>query len=225
MKSFQMITNTLFAVGCALLVGTKSFAEPMNLDVLKAEIKTYQSSGQYDKEFASVVAEAQAFITSRVAANQKAKPPLKLALVLDIDETSLSNYNNILARDFCNNSTQISKEMSHGDDPALSPMLALYKNALTQGVAVFFITGRPETLNKDTVQNLKSAGYAGWAGLYFRPATDKQPSVTPFKTQARTAITHAGYTIIASIGDQQSDLDGGLAEKTFKLPNPFYFLH
>jgi len=28
--------------------------------------------------------------------------------------------------------------------------------------------------------------------------------------------------IIANIGDQESDLAGGFAEKTFKLPNPFY---
>jgi acid phosphatase len=28
--------------------------------------------------------------------------------------------------------------------------------------------------------------------------------------------------IIANMGDQASDLAGGHAEKTFKLPNPFY---
>ena len=31
-----------------------------------------------------------------------------------------------------------------------------------------------------------------------------------------------GYTIVANIGDQPSDLDGGFAERTFLLPNPFY---
>ena len=35
-------------------------------------------------------------------------------------------------------------------------------------------------------------------------------------------ITADGYTIIANLGDQESDLAGGYAEKTFKLPNPFY---
>jgi hypothetical protein len=29
---------------------------------------------------------------------------------------------------------------------------------------------------------------------------------------------------VASMGDQQSDLTGGYAERTFKLPNPVYFL-
>jgi hypothetical protein len=27
-----------------------------------------------------------------------------------------------------------------------------------------------------------------------------------------------------NIGDQMSDLDGGFAERTYKLPNPFYFI-
>jgi hypothetical protein len=28
--------------------------------------------------------------------------------------------------------------------------------------------------------------------------------------------------IVASVGDQQSDLDGGFAERTYKRPNPFH---
>ncbi len=35
-------------------------------------------------------------------------------------------------------------------------------------------------------------------------------------------IEAEGYVIIANIGDQTSDLIGGYAEKTFKLPNPLY---
>jgi HAD superfamily, subfamily IIIB (Acid phosphatase) len=30
--------------------------------------------------------------------------------------------------------------------------------------------------------------------------------------------------IVLSLGDQQSDLTGGYAERTFKLPNPVYYL-
>jgi hypothetical protein len=33
-----------------------------------------------------------------------------------------------------------------------------------------------------------------------------------------------GFTIIANIGDQKSDLEGGYAEMTFKVPSPFYFI-
>jgi UDPglucose 6-dehydrogenase len=32
------------------------------------------------------------------------------------------------------------------------------------------------------------------------------------------------YTVIVNMGDQMSDLEGGFAERTYKLPNPFYFV-
>jgi putative acid phosphatase of HAD superfamily subfamily IIIB len=41
---------------------------------------------------------------------------------------------------------------------------------------------------------------------------------------ARAAIEQQGCRIIASVGDQYSDLAGGHEDKAFKLPNPFYFL-
>jgi hypothetical protein len=39
------------------------------------------------------------------------------------------------------------------------------------------------------------------------------------KTAARTAIENRGYTIVANIGNSVSDLAGGHAERTFKLPD------
>ncbi len=224
MKNIQIMTNTLFAVGCALLIGTKSFAEPANIDQLKQELLTYQSSGQYDKDIAQVIADAETYMAGRVAENKKATPPQKLAMVFDIDETSLSNYKNIAANNFCYSKDQSIKDIARANDPVIAPTLMLYQDAVKNGIAVFFITGRGDSLNKETISNLKAAGYEGWAGLFFRPKTDTQPSASPFKTQARAAIEQAGYTIIASVGDQDSDFTGGHAEKTFKLPNPFYYI-
>jgi hypothetical protein len=40
----------------------------------------------------------------------------------------------------------------------------------------------------------------------------------------REEIEDKGYKIIANMCDQQSVLDGGFAEKTFRAPNPFYFI-
>ena len=47
-------------------------------------------------------------------------------------------------------------------------------------------------------------------------------SAADFKAPQRALIEHQAYTVIANIGDQPSDLDGGFAERTFLLPNPFY---
>jgi putative acid phosphatase of HAD superfamily subfamily IIIB len=40
----------------------------------------------------------------------------------------------------------------------------------------------------------------------------------------REYVESLGFDIVANFGDQFSDLTGGFADKTFKLPNPNYFL-
>lgn len=45
-----------------------------------------------------------------------------------------------------------------------------------------------------------------------------------YKSGTRAYIESLGYDIVADFGDQFSDLKGGHADKTFKLPNPNYFL-
>ena len=57
-----------------------------------------------------------------------------------------------------------------------------------------------------------------------KPNKYHQSSVVLYKSNARKDITSQGYDIIVNIGDQQSDLAGGYAEKTFKMPNPFYHI-
>ena len=59
--------------------------------------------------------------------------------------------------------------------------------------------------------------------LYMRDPSGNG-SVSNHKTAARIDIESKGFVIIANIGDQKSDLAGGHAEMTFKVPNPFYFL-
>jgi len=49
-----------------------------------------------------------------------------------------------------------------------------------------------------------------------------------YATQPARAEAPAGWrfgvTIIVNVGDQESDLAGSHAERTFKVPNPFYFV-
>ena len=46
-----------------------------------------------------------------------------------------------------------------------------------------------------------------------------------YKSGTRAHIENdLGYEIIANFGDQYSDLDGGYADRTYKLPNPTYFV-
>ncbi len=224
MNQPQVILNTLFALVCALFIGTKSFAEPANLGQLKDEIATYHASGQYDKEFSSVIKEAEHFLDDTANHNAASKTPRKLALVLDIDETSLSNYPLMQANRYCAKISQFEQAQLDANEPALKATQHLYQNALQHHIAVFFITGRPEALKNATEKNLKAEGFTQWTGIYYKPTRYKRSSVIPFKSRVRAIIEQKGYKIVASIGDQHSDLLGGHAMRTFKLPNPHYYI-
>ena len=45
-----------------------------------------------------------------------------------------------------------------------------------------------------------------------------------YKSGTRAYIESKGYDIVANFGDQFSDLENGFADKTFKMPNPNYYL-
>ena len=64
---------------------TLNVGQPLNLGQLKNQLYFYACSGAYDADLNKVTAAARAYVEQRAA--QVAKP----ALVLDIDETSLSN--------------------------------------------------------------------------------------------------------------------------------------
>lgn len=193
----------------------------------QAGIARYISSGQYDREFAAVVARAQAYLERR------ARVVSKPAIVLDIDETSLSNWPayrmNGWARipggpcDLDHGPCGIRAWQAMAASKALGPTLALARRAEALGVSVFFITGRPPELRDATERNLRQEGYQP-AGVVLLPPGKTFESAADFKTPERRRLAEQGYSIILNMGDQDSDLRGGYAEKTFKLPNPVYFL-
>ncbi|MDP1614230.1 MAG: HAD family acid phosphatase [Methylococcales bacterium] len=207
------------------LLATTSFAEPPNLGQLKTELRHYHDSGRYEHEIQIVATRASRYIARRVQQNHHQAKPQKFAMVLDIDETSLSNYNRMIHKDFSGDRDSIHRHILAAHDPAILPVLNLYQTAIKQGVHVFFVTGRQTSeCTQATQRNLRKAGFHDWSALYCRPENDANHSVSQFKTNVRKHLTEQGYKIIVNMGDQQSDLRGGYAEKGFKLPNPFYYL-
>ena len=195
--------------------------EPANLEPHKKEITRYIESGEYRANVAEVALKATNYVAKRAA---KAIPGQKLAIVFDIDETTLSNMPIMQANGFGYNPKIWSEWIAERKATAIVPVQAVYENALRHEVSVFFITSRLESQRAATEKNLRTVGYEVWTSAFFRAENDQQPT-RQYKSGARREIEAAGYTIIANIGDQQSDLDGGHAEKTFKLPNPFYTVY
>jgi predicted secreted acid phosphatase len=152
------------------------------------------------------------------------RPGDRLAVVLDIDETALSNWGYLRRVGFDVNAGTFSTWTRRHNDPALEPTRTLFQEARRAGIPVFFITGRHEPLRVFTVRQLRAAGYDGWAGLYLAPTDYHQASIVPFKSGIRRKLESEGWRIILNMGDQWSDLEGGYAKNRLKLPNPFYFI-
>ena len=78
-------------------------------------------------------------------------------------------------------------------------------------------------LTKTLAQQAVELGCGAYAVDYYRKNAEPSSTVN-FKAQTRQEIEALGYTIIANIGDQCSDLLGGHTETAYKLPNYMYFL-
>jgi hypothetical protein len=146
----------------------------------------------------------------------------KPAIVIDVDETALSNYSAIDADNFTFG-TNSQAEAQNEIGEAIEPTLELYKLAQSRGIATFFITGRRENTRQHTDSNLRREGFTDYTQLILKPNASTATTVD-YKSGARMAIEDQGYRILASVGDQYSDLAGGHEAVAFKLPNPFYFL-
>jgi predicted secreted acid phosphatase len=198
-----------------------------NLFDAQRDVERYIASGEYDRDFARVVRDARAYL------EQRAKRVTRPAIVLDIDETSLSNWPAYKANgwgrvvngacDVAQGPCGLRAWQALAQSRALGPTLELARRARALGVAIFFISGRPPTLREATERNLREQGYE-WDEVILLPAGAAFPSAVDFKAPERKKIAERGYTIVLSMGDQESDLKGGYAERVFKLPNPVYFL-
>lgn len=199
-------------------------AEPLNLSQVKTALVDYHDSGQYMKELRVQVQKAKQTLLQAITKNQHRPHPQKLAVVLDIDETVLSNYEDMKKRGFGGTLSDIHHDIKLADALPIKPMRHFYHFAQAHHVTVFFVTGRNESERHVTIYNLKQAGFSGWQHLYLKPNTYHNPSIIPFKLSKRKAIQDHGYTIVETIGDQKSDYAGGRNGTAFKLPNPYYAL-
>jgi acid phosphatase len=197
-----------------------------NLDKLKAELKQYHdctcTCGCYSHDLDAQAERAIAFLRQRAAHKRAGE---KLALVLDIDETTLSNYQEEVKADFGFVADAFNAWEETAQATAIPGTLRLYKEAQRLGVSVFFITGRSEPQRDATERNLRAQGFDGWQGLALRAGNQAKEPTIEYKSGERAKIVAQGYRIVLSVGDQWSDLKGKpQAEFSVKYPNPFYYI-
>jgi hypothetical protein len=211
---------------------------------------TFADTSNYAKEAQRVAFVGSVYLAAR---SFGAQPGARRAIVLDVDDTTLATWNYEIFSNWAYNPATNGDFVLGQRFPAVPGMVALVNAAKQRGYAIFYLTGRPASQEAATLGNLTSdnvgvdAGYPAPTslgtedGLFTKPAVQDYPqylkdacaeelaqskscTTVHYKSATRAHIESVGFHIVANFGDQFSDLQGGYADRTFKIPNPNYFL-
>ena len=270
-------------------------AQTTNVDVARAWAKNYYGAhsattgpngtwytplnldSNYAREAESVADHSDNWLFARRHVHNR-------AIVLDVDDTTLTTWNYELYSNWDFNPTTngvfvgLTNGVFTGNMfPPTPGMVDLVSHADALGYSIFWIPGRGDSQHAATIANLQNdtaAGYtdinevtlnghtipevdAGYPaptpidtghggftdGLFTKPPVGQYPAyldqpqfcgpyidqgiscpTIQYKSGTRAYIESQGYDVVADLGDQFSDLLGGYADKTFKMPNPNYYL-
>lgn len=196
-------------------------------------VHTFSPDGSYAHEMAGIVDDAMKYLGKPKSERIPGK-----AVLFDVDDTTLNTYSYEIYSSFVYNPTSnaafVNGCLTTGCVfRAVPHMVDLEHYAESHGYTVFFLTGRPEVQRPGTIVNLNNEGYDVQSDhTYLKDYTVDTwlspcaPSctTTQYKSLTRAYIESQGYDIVANFGDQYSDLNGGYANATFKIPNPMYYL-
>ncbi len=219
-----------------------------NIDVVKKTIATYYGdpgTGIADKTHSPYISELTSIVAAQTAGLQAGYDAAiakgeKPAIVFDADDTTLWTYDMEVAdMHFTFNPAEQDVWVQDQRFPATPAMVGFVNTAAAMGYSIFGLTGRNDNQKAATLGNLAKVGYTPFtADNFYTKWTGVGASVQPsyitcaaascttveYKALTRKHIESLGYTITLNVGDQWSDLQGGYAEKSVKLPNPTYYL-
>lgn len=210
-----------------------------HVDAIRRELPAWLASSRAEEE--------------KLAASRGCRPR-PLAAVVDIDEVVLGNIHmnsfgspagaqgeapvDFHASDYYTapNGAQWPRG-DHRLNPLLPGSRRLLEELRAAGCAIFFVTGRLETIRDETVENFIFVGLCSgdrplWSADELRgPGTlimcpaDAAPapgeSIRPFK-EAQRRLIESSHRIAVNVGDQVSDL-GLHGDVQVLLPHPFYY--
>ena len=220
-----------------------------NIDSVKKTIAAYYGdpgTGIADKTDSPYIREMRSIVAKQTRSLQKTydravRRHEKPAIVLDTDDTTLETYDMEVAdMHFVFDPTEQDVWVQDQRFPATPSMVGFVAAAQKVGFTVFGLTGRNDDQKAATLANLAKVGYSGFTDDHFftkwtGKGASQQPSYVTCATAKCTTVEYKaltrkhieqdlGYDIALNVGDQWSDLQGGFADATLKLPNPTYYL-
>ncbi|MCX3058972.1 HAD family acid phosphatase [Streptomyces beihaiensis] len=226
-------------------------AEPQNIGLLKKQIESYygahkdadgtwraSADSAYADDLARIEAGAKKDIdkAARKARHHGEKP----AVVFDIDDTLLLSLDYEISHNYGYDSASWGAYVAKADRPAVFGTPDLVRYAAAKGVEVFYNSGLSEDQRSAAMENLKKIGVdvnLDADHVFLKDKADPPAylsdcataaawncTTVQYKAGTRKHIESLGYDIVGDFGDQYTDLQGGYADKTYKLPNPTYYV-
>ena len=207
---------------------------------VKAATKALAKAGKKGKKAArKALAKAKATAAGIVI-------PDAPAAVFDADDTTLWNYDlEDGAMGFTYAPSTSAEWIMDEKFPAVPGMVSLAQKVAAAGCTIIGVTGRTSDQQDATIDNLTKVGfvdakgkplftsanyYTKWLSTATPPAymdcgDDQSCTTIEYKSGTREYIEEGRHLdIVANLGDQFSDLHGGYADATYKVPNPTYYL-
>ena len=187
-----------------------------NLSEIKSQIISYYESEKINKDYQKAIDAKMNELKKAIKQNSQNK---MAAVVFDIDETILSNYPGMKEMDFGYISKLWDEWIKKGIAPVIEPTKKLYEYLVQKNIKVIFISGRYNDQYEITKQNFYNVGITKFDTIITKVRGKSYPTAGKFKEEIREELVKKGYTIIACVGDQWSDMEGKHTGIKIKLPN------
>ncbi|KAI4324547.1 hypothetical protein MLD38_030027 [Melastoma candidum] len=187
-------------------------------------VESYVTGSQYERDIDLIVDQIGSYVDGIEMLGDGMD-----AWILDVDDTCVSNLLYYRGKRYgCDpyDALGFKAWAARGECLAIPAMLGLFRRLIEDGFKIILLTGRDEeSLGEATVENLRSQGYVGYERLIMRSAAYRGESAVTYKSAMRKQLVEQGYRIWGNVGDQWSDIQGEFAgNRTFKIPNPMYFV-
>jgi acid phosphatase len=212
MKIFLTLTLTL-----TLFFACEKNHKPVNLTIAREEVQQYYESGKFDEELNKVIEDAKEKFDKVEFKNNS-------AVIFDVDETALDNYELAKQMGFGYVYEMNKKWNAEMTAPAIPLVKDLYDFLLAKGSKIIFLTGRNFPEYQATYENLKRDGYTAFDTLITQMDDERKMKNREFKGKKRVELTEKGYDIVGTVGDQWSDLEGPDHGIQVKIPNYLYLI-
>lgn len=105
--------------------------------------------------------------------------------------------------------------------PPYPGAVPLMEKCQSLGMAIFYVTARPEAMRETTIMNLKVCNLpTQGTQLFMRPKSDRFTTAHDWKEDVRRIISE-DFRIVANVGDQVSDM-GKYGDIHYLIPHHFY---